>query len=305
MGDFDMPTISLGQGRTGRVLPLMVMVLVLGVVCTSASFAASVASRGDGRALIAEHPTDPHSYITFAEYLQKEGKWGQAEQVLELGRNKADSSAELLVALGTVHEHQNQLEKAEAVTRAALALDPKSVFAHIRMGEIYLQLGWPKSGLESFETAHGLAPEMALPKVRIVGAMVEQDLLTEAEDECLKFISSDVENADLWLALGQVFESQNKLQAAFTTYGQVLTLGTRQAEAYARQGRLFCRFGQYDAGKAACAQSLAIDDQNILAHAYMGIACSNLGEGDSAREHAKIAEAGGMNMNAVWDKLMQ
>jgi tetratricopeptide (TPR) repeat protein len=300
-----MPTISLDQGRARRTLPLMVMVLVLGIACTSASFATTVASRGDGQALIAGHPTDPNSYIAFAEYLQNGGKWDQAGQVLEMGRNKADSSAELLVVLGTVYEHQNHLEKADAVTRAALVLDPKFVLGHIRMGEIYLQLGWSKSGMESFETAHELAPEMALPKVRIVGALVEQDLLAEAEDECLKYISSDVENADLWLALGQVFESQNKLQAAFTTYGQVLTFGTRQAEAYARQGRLFCRFGQYDAGKVACAQSLAIDDQNLLAHAYMGIACSNLGEGDSAREHAKIAEAGGMNMNAVWDKLMQ
>jgi len=150
-----------------------------------------------------------------------------------------------------------------------------------------------------------LKPEWALPKVRIVGGLVEQNKLSAAEDECLKFISRDVENADLWLALGQVFEGQNKLREAFTTYGQVLTLDGRKAEAYARQGRLFCRFGQYDSGKTACEQALAIDEKNILANAYMSIACSNLGEAVAARKHAKIAESGGMNMNAVWDNLTQ
>ena len=159
--------------------------------------------------------------------------------------------------------------------------------------------------MESFQTAHALAPDLALPKVRIVGGLVEQNNFSEAEDECLKFISGDAENADLWLALGQVFENQNKLREAFTTYGQVLTLDDDKAEAYARQGRLFCRFGQYDAGKTACSQALALDRNNLLAHAYLGIASSHLGDDETARKHAHIAEAGGMNMNAVWDKLAQ
>mgnify|MGYP001019769076 FL=1 len=107
----------------------------------------------------------------------------------------------------------------------------------------------------------------------------------------------------LWLSLGQVFEKQDKLREAFTTYGQVLSLDPDQAEAYARQGRLFCRFGQYDAGRTACGKALEIDPQNMLAHAYMGIACSNLGDGETARKHAQIAESGGMNMTAVWKKL--
>ncbi len=300
-----MSMMSFGHGGSSRVLSGVILGLLLSVLLAPASFANTVASRVAGQALIAEYPQDPLAYIAYADYLQNESDWDQAAQVLEMGRNKAVSSAELMVALGTVYEEQNHLGKAEAVTRAALSIDPKSVSGHIRMGEIYFQLGWPKSGMESFQTAHDLAPALALPKVRLVGGLVEQNKLSAAEDECLKFISSDVENADLWLALGQVFESQNKLREAFTTYGQVLTLGGEKAEAYARQGRLFCRFGQYDAGKTSCAQALALDDQNLLAHAYMGIACSHLGESEAARKHARIAEAGGMKMNAVWDKLMQ
>ncbi len=282
---------------------LFVVLVTVSVVTSSISGAAEIHSRVQGKALIAEDPDRAASYVGFAEYLRQRGDLKGAEDVLEIGRNKAEPSAELLVALGRVYESQDRLARAESVTREALVLDPKLVSAHVRMGEIYFRLGWPKSGMESFRTANELGPDETLPKVRVIGGLVDQNKVTEAEDECLKFISGDAENADLWLALGQVFEKQDKLREAFTTYGQVLTLQPEESEAYARQGRLFCRFGQYDAGRTACAKALELDDDNMLAHAYMGIACSNLGDGEMARKHAQIAEAGGMNMTAVWKKL--
>ena len=68
-----------------------------------------------------------------------------------------------------------------------------------------------------------------------------------------------------------------KLREAFTTYGQVMTLDPDNDEASARQGRLFCQFGQFTSAEAACRQSLKIDPDNSLAHAYLGIALSYLG----------------------------
>ena len=286
-----------------RLLPLIVSLAVLASGAGAA--AAEIHSRIDGQALIAEKPGEPSSYIAFAEFLLDRGDEKGAEDVLEIGRNKAVSSAELLVMLGRVYEAQDRLARAESVTREALVLDPNSMDAHVRMGEIYFRLGWPKSGMESFWQANKLAPDKTLPKVRVVGGLVDQKKFIEAEDACLRFISEDTDNADMWLSLGRVFEKQDKLREAFTTYGQVLTLEPDQSEAYARQGRLFCRFGQFEAGQTACAKALELDDDNMLAHAYMGIAYSNLGQGEKAREHAQIAEAGGMNMTVVWKKLQQ
>lgn len=262
-----------------------------------------VGSRVEGQGLVAAKPDEPSSYQSFAAFLQSSGDLKGAVEVLETGRTKAASSAPLLVQLGRVYEAQNRMARAESVTREALVLDPTLVDAHVRMGEIYFRLGWPKSGMESFRTACTLAPEQTLPKVRVIGGLTEQNKVEEAEDACLMFIAEDAENPELWLALGQVFEKQDKLREAFTTYGQVLTLDPDQAEAYARQGRLFCRFGQFEAGREACAKALQLDDNNMVAHAYMGIACSNLGDGENARKHAQIAETGGMNMTVVWKKL--
>lgn len=287
--------------RRMATLLLPLLILLQGLVVTTE--ASNVTSRIDGEALVAENPSDPKAYVAYGEFLIDRGELKNAEEILEIGRNKADASAALLITLGKVYEAQDRMARAESVTREALVLDPKSVDAHVRMGEIYFRLGWPKSGMDSFRAAAELAPEATLPKVRIVGGLIEQKLFVEAEDACLQFLSGDQENVDLWLALGQVFETQDKLREAFTTYGQVLSLDPERSEAYARQGRLFCRFGQYDAGRSACGKALELDPDNMLAHAYMGIACSQLGDGETARKHAQIAESGGMNMTAVWKKL--
>lgn len=260
-------------------------------------------SRVEGQALIAADPADPDAYIRYARFLQSVGDLKEAEEVLGVGRNKANPSVRLLVALGEVQEGQRQLAKAESTVREALALDSEYVPAHLLMGRLKFRLGLPQAGLRSYRTAHELAPTEPEPQVRLVEGMMANGMVADAEDQCLMFLADHGANPDLWLALGKVFEEQDKLREAFTTYGQVMTLEPESDEACARQGRLFCRFGQFEAAKASCERALEINPDNLIAHAYLGIAASRLGEGETARRHAKIAEAGGLNMASVWEEL--
>ena len=268
-----------------------------------AGAAEGIASKVEGRSLIAEEPLDPASYINFSRFLVKIGELKEAEEILEIGRNKANPSSNLLVELAVVYEDRNRLSKAEAAAREAVDLDPKNMDAHIRLGEVHFRMGAKKAGVGCYRRALALSPREALPRVRLVNGLMDIGETAEAEDLCLQFISTDPDNPDLWLALGRSFEKQGKNREAFTTYGQVLTLDPREAEAYARQGRLFCRFGQFDAAEDACRKALSLDQDNMVAHAYLGIACSYLDNGKDARKHARIAEAGGMNMSSVWEKL--
>nr|MEE4269800.1 tetratricopeptide repeat protein [Candidatus Krumholzibacteria bacterium] len=264
---------------------------------------AAVRSRVEGEALIAEKPLEPSSYEIYARFLSGNGAFKEASEVLERGRIKALPSANLLVALGEAYEAQGLVGRAEAATREALVLDDTHVMGHLQMGDLYFQLGWPKSGLDSYRQAVALAPGDPAPMVRLVAGHLEANQLPLAEDTCLKFISEHPEQPDLWLSLGQVFEKQEKRREAFTTYGQVLTLDPENSLAFARQGRLFCQFGQFTSAETACRRALELDPDNKLAHAYLGIAFSYLGNNDGARKHAQIAEAAGLNMMSVWNKI--
>lgn len=266
---------------------------------------AEVRSRVEGEALIAARPLEPSSYEIYATFLMGNGAHKEAAEILEKGQAKAAPSAHLLVTLAECYQAQDLLARAEAVTREALVVDPDNVRAHLRMGDLYFRLGWPKSGLDSYREAVRLAPADPAPKVRLVAGYLEAGQLVKAEDTCLEFISLDPQQVDLWLSLGQVFEKQGKQREAFTTYGQVLTMDPASATAYARQGRLFCQFGQFTSAEASCRQALQLDPDNSLAHAYLGIACSYLGNHEEARKHAQIAESAGLNMVSVWKKIGQ
>jgi tetratricopeptide (TPR) repeat protein len=286
----------------GSFRPACLLLLGLLLLSYPAS-AAKINSKVAGRSLIAENSLDPAAYISYSRFLVKLGDLEEAQEVLETGRNKANSSSNLLVELAVVYESRGQLTKAEAAARDAVLMDKDNPEAQIRMGEIHFRLGSKTAGVACYRRAQALSPQDALARVRLVNGLMDIGDSVEAEDLCLQFISTDPDNPDLWLALGRSFEKQGKNREAFTTYGQVLSLDDQEAEAYARRGRLFCRFSQFEAAESACRKSLALDSGNMVAHAYLGIACSYLDKGKDARKHARIAEAGGMNMGAVWDKL--
>lgn len=263
----------------------------------------SVSSRADGEALVAAAPQEARSYLDYAAWLESQGELQESAAVLEAGCHRADNPSPVLLQLAGVYQRLGKPARAEVLAREVLVLLPELPEAHVRLGDIYLELGWSQSALESYEEAVRLGPGQSLPRQRLLSGLLEAGLTAAAEDRCLEFIAESPDDPHLWLALGQVFEKQDKLREAFTTYGQVLGLDPGSAEAYARQGRLFCRFAQFSSAADACRKALQLDEDNLVAHAYLGIACSYLGDGEQARHHAQIAEAGGLNMAAVWKKI--
>lgn len=288
--------------KTAARLGLLVAVTVLGLLSAGAA-GAGVASKVEGESLLAADPANAQAYQDFAAFYFGLGNPAAAADVLERGKVRADVTAGLLVDLGRAYQLQKQWNKAENATREALVLDAGHAGAHVQLGEIYLAMGWARSGLDCFRQAVALAPGDPLPKVRLVRGLCDNGQVAEAEETCLQFIAEGAEHADLWLALGQVFEKQGKHREAFTTYGQALTLDPASSTAWARQGKLFCEFGQFDAAAQSCRRALELNPDDALAHGYLGIALSHLGDGEGARQHAQIAEAAGLNMTAVWRAL--
>lgn len=270
---------------------------------TSAADVPVIASRAAGEALLAAAPDEARNYLAYADWLSAAGELQEAGAVLEAGCRQAASPGPLLLELAGLYQRLGKPARAETCARQAVLLMPDVPEAHVRMGDVYRELGWPQSALESYENAVRLAPQDPVPAAKLVEGLLASGQAAAAEDRCLRFIAAQPEQPRLWLALGEVFEKQDKLREAFTTYGQVLGLDAHSAEAYARQGRLFCRFSQFSAAADACRKALELDQDNLTAHAYLGIACSYLGDEEQARRHAKIAEAGGLNMSAVWKRV--
>jgi tetratricopeptide (TPR) repeat protein len=290
-----------------RALTLTILSLAAVCLCgarpTLAGGADAIGSIVEARALIASDATNPDHYLTASEVATRLGDQEAALKFLEEGRKRALPSAELLVQLGTMYTLLNRSGEAEKTLSAALALDPDSISAHLQMGELCNLLGRHEAALKNYDHVLALEPGHTEAQCRLVFTMLAAGRAVEAEEACLSFIALDRQKVDLWLALGEALEQQERLQDAFACYGHALKVDSSAAAPHSRRGRLYCRFGQFDAAALECRAALALDSEDPLAHAYLGIACAQLGQDEEARNHALKAEAAGMHMQSVWEML--
>lgn len=259
----------------------------------------------EGRALIASHPEDATGYVQVGLAALRSGDTAAAAKVLTEGRAKASPSAQLLVLLGAAWLGQRRVADAEEATQAALALNPAIAGGQLQLGAIFAYIGWPENALDCFEKALAQSPGDSAAQCALVYGLIGAGRAAQGEQECRRFLGPAMGDAGLLVALGEALEAQEALKDAFNAYGRALVVDPRSADAHARRGRLFCRFGQFDAAATECRAALAIDPSAALAHAYLGIAYAEQGQTEAAREHVLQAEAGGMRMDSVWGKLAQ
>jgi tetratricopeptide (TPR) repeat protein len=262
-------------------------------------------SSAEAEALIASDSANPQVYLTASQYAQRRGDPAAAAAVLERGRAHARPSAELLVALADAYYRLERLADAENVLVAAVELAPDYSPAYEKCAELQWRSGRRTDAVASLERSVAADPRAISPSCRLVYCLAAMGRAEDAERRCREFLARHSESAGLWIALGEAQESQNRLQEAFASYGHALALDDRAAAAHSRRGRLFCLFSQYEAAADACRRALAIDNEDPVAHAYLGIACAELGLDWEAQLHAAVAEQQGMAMDVVWKKYGQ
>jgi Flp pilus assembly protein TadD len=216
-------------------------------------------------------PEQAHAWLQKGILLTEEHRYQDAAEALVQARDKLESPTEAFVALGRLR--LDQLRHAEAA--------------------------------QFFEFALAQAPDHQVAQQLLVCSLIGAKKPETAERACREFITRHPESRELLLYLGEALEQQDRLQEAFAIYGQVLNKNPDSAPAHSRRGRLYCRFRQFEAAAMECRAALALDPADALAHAYLGIACAWLGQREEARTHALQAEAAGMHMNSVWEKLRE
>lgn len=249
--------------------PLCATLLALLAAVALVDGVLATGSTVEGEALIAARPDDPQSYLTAARYARERGNLAEALEILERGRGRAAPSAELLGALG----------------------------------DLYWQLEWRGDAVAAFRAAVAAAPETPDPCRRLVSALAATGEAEQGERLCREYLARWSDDPGLYVALGECLEKRNEYPEAFAAYGRAIEIDAEMAVAHSRRGRMFCLMGQYEAAIAACRLALIHDPDDSLAHAYMGIACAEMGRYWEARIHAAAAEQAGMTMDAVWERL--
>lgn len=263
----------------------------------------NVVTTAEGRTLIARDPSDPLNYIQASLAAYQQGKLGVAVDLLEQGSRVAEPSALLQLALGALYLELGRLADAESATLKALELEPDNLDAKVQLGRIMNQTGLHHEARSCFTQVLGIDKKHPEAQLGLAISLLEAGAVKEAERQCRLVLNEDVNRKELWIVLGESLEQQERLREAFNCYGKALAIDADLAGAHSRRGRLFCRFGQFEAAAAECRTALKLDPDDPLAHAYLSIACSRLGQKDAAAHHAHRAEEGGMQMKSVLSEL--
>ena len=263
----------------------------------------NVVTTAEGRTLIARDPYDPLNYVQASLAAYQQGKLNVAVDLLEEGSRVAEPSALLQLALGALYLELGRLADAESVTQKALELEPDNLDAKVQIGQIMNQTGLHHEARAYFTQVLGIDREHPEAQLGLAISLLEAGAVKEAERQCRLYLNEDAARKELWIVLGECLEHQERLREAFNCYGKALAIDADLAGAHSRRGRLFCRFGQFEAAAAECRTALKLDPDDPLAHAYLSIACSRLGQKAAATHHARRAEEGGMHMRSALSEL--
>ncbi|HEY1788707.1 MAG TPA: tetratricopeptide repeat protein, partial [Verrucomicrobiae bacterium] len=152
-------------------------------------------------------------------------------------QQKGDS-APLETALGIVALRQNDLKTAADHFQHAIALDPRFGEAYTGLGGVFFAQKNLKQADGAFLTADGLAPVWSGNGVRHARFKVLSGDSAGAERLLLGIAGRAPFYLPVWMALAQVYATENDWSNATTDLANVLTLDPRNFDGLLLQGRL-------------------------------------------------------------------
>jgi tetratricopeptide (TPR) repeat protein len=137
-----------------------------------------------------------------------------------------------------------RLEEAALKYKAALRLDPKSLYAHTGLGSVLYQQGKVEEGIAEYRQALRLDPNDAQAHCCLGIALHDQGKLEEAISEYRQGLRLNPNEAGAHCCLGIALYDQGKLGEAIAEYRQALRLDPNDAQAHYSLG-----IALYDQGK--------------------------------------------------------
>lgn len=139
------------------------------------------------------------------------------------------------VAAGRLHESQGHLARAVEQYRNAIALDPRQLEAHNRLGIVLDRLGSFREADECFRKAIQIAPDKPYLRNNLGFSYMMQSRWKEAEAEFLKSIELSPGFVRARVNLGMVLAQQERFDDAMAAFQQALPI----EDAYYNMGLMY------------------------------------------------------------------
>jgi len=182
-----------------------------------------------------------------------------------------------------------KFEEATLKYKAALSLDPNSVYAHTALGFVLAKLGRLEEAIASYQTALRLDPNYAIAHNNLGSVLEDQGKLEQAIASYQTALRLDPSNTSVHNNLGSALYNQGKLEQAIASYQTALRLDPNYANAHNNLGFALYNQGKLEAAIASYQTALRLDPNHAFAHNNLGSALYSQGKLEAAIAELEIA----------------
>ncbi len=222
----------------------------------------------------------PATLIILADGLQRTGDAKRGLPLLREGQRRHPDDFWINHQLGSVSLNTKpaQVEDAIRFFTAAVALRPKSPYAHLNLGVALGEKGSLAEAVACFRQAIALKPVLPEAHYNLGTALQEQGKLAEAEAAYRKAIALKPDFAAAHSNLGNALREQGKLAEAEAVYRKAIALQPDFAECHYNLGVFLHQQGKLAEAAAAFRNAVALKSDFALAHYNLGLALGKQGK---------------------------
>lgn len=173
-------------------------------------------------AILAKDPANKDAIIVLAESAMTPELTATTAQWLERIRPAASMKAEFHLALGQLALRRKDMVAAEAAVRQAIAVEPKSVAAHVALGDWYRSKSNLALAEQEFKTAMAAAPARSLAPLKYAELKANTDALPEAKRVLKEVTDKTPDFLPAWMLLSQIALSEKNYAECISISERIL-----------------------------------------------------------------------------------
>jgi protein O-GlcNAc transferase len=179
--------------------------------------------------------------------------------------------------------HQmGQLDRAEAIYRQLIGMDPTNADALHLLGVIALQTGNPTSAVDMISHAIQINPNVAIYYLNLGNALQELKQFDAAAASYDRAITLKPDYAEAYYNRGEALQELKQFDGAVASYDKAIALKPDMAEAYSNRGIALKELKQFDAAVTSYDKAIALKPDMAETYSNRGNALKELKQFDVA-----------------------
>lgn len=245
-------------------------------------------ARDQALKILEKHPGNMEAIKILSEAAVTPAEVEQAREVLAQLSLPQQQTAAYHLCMATLHYRDRQLDQAEAETRKALSLDPKSSDAHLAMASVLLARRDVTNAMPVLKTAAELAPVRSPIRLAYARFQLQQGQIDDSREEAEAIIAQAPDYIPALNFLAQLALAERRFTDCASILQRIDSRDPGNIEAMILRGDLL--LAQGETPKAISQYEKVIQAYGRIPQVHYQLAVANVINGDTVRAMAHLTQ---------------